>query len=294
MEEKEYMEDILLTNIQRFSLHDGPGIRTTIFLKGCPIRCPWCSNPENLSPVLQPYTKGQIEDVFGRYCSWESLYGEIMKDVNFYFGEIVPADFNIKKEEDLEKLPGGVTFSGGEPLLQIDKLIPLLKKFKDEGVHMVVETSLFVNERQMEMAVKYINLFYVDIKILDYNTALKIHHGDVIQYEKNFEILMESEKPVVLRVPVIGGYTDNEKNRKEVIKFILKYYSVKEKLFIEKQMYNNILKVELIKGHNLGVNKYSFLNYPIPEYKSVSDDFLQIYQRELEDETGIKADICKI
>lgn len=105
---------------------------------------------------------------------------------------------------------------------------------------------------------------------------------------------MESEKPVVLRVPVIGGYTDNEKNRKEVIKFILKYYSVKEKLFIEKQMYNNILKVELIKGHNLGVNKYSFLNYPIPEYKSVSDDFLQIYQREIEDETGIKADICKI
>ena len=66
----------------------------------------------------------------------------------------------------------------------------------------------------------------MDIKILDYNTALKIHHGDVIQYEKNFEILMESEKPVVLRVPVIGGYTDNEKNRKEVIKFILKYYDV--------------------------------------------------------------------
>lgn len=294
IKEKEYVKDILLTNIQRFSLHDGPGIRTTVFLKGCSLRCPWCSNPENLAPFIQTYMKDEIKGVYGKYYNWADLYIEIIKDISFFSGEIIPANFSINKEEDLDKLPGGVTFSGGEALLQVDKLVPLLIHLKDKGIHMAVETSLFVNEWQLDMAIKYIDLFYVDIKILDSNRAMKIYHGEVDQYKINFGMLMRSKTPVVLRVPVIGGYTDDEMNRKAVIEFIKKYHSFHGDLYSGQTKEGNILKVELIKEHNLGLEKYYTLNYPKPDYKGISDDLLEMYKREIEKETGLKTEICKI
>lgn len=107
---------MLITNIQRFSLHDGPGIRTTIFLKGCSLRCPWCSNPENIKPYPEKYYKDGIEGIYGKNYTCDEVYNEIIKDRAFY-------DEN-----------GGVTFSGGEALLYVNELLPLLEKLKKERI----------------------------------------------------------------------------------------------------------------------------------------------------------------
>lgn len=281
---------ILVTNIQRFSLYDGPGIRTTIFLKGCSIRCPWCSNPENLSKSIQNYMKNGTKGVYGKYYSPESLYKEILKDKTFY-GEYNFNNDNRRKLE-IELLPGGVTFSGGECLLQIDALLPLLEILKYEQIHMAIETSLFVPEDYLFRAIEYINFYYVDIKILNREKCLGILSGDIELFMKNADILLYSGKSVVLRIPVIGGYTDNIENRNDIFNFISKYI---------KSSQVNILGIELIKEHNLGIEKYKSLSvynkgYKEPVYSGITDIFMEQYKKELEECIGkkIPVKICSI
>lgn len=267
---------VLLTNIQRFSLHDGPGIRTTIFLKGCSVCCPWCSNPENLIPKIQNYVKDGVSCTYGKYYTLDSLYQELIKDKPFYIGEIT--DYNITFSSDLDKLPGGVTFSGGEAMLQMENLEPLLKRLKLEHIHMALETCLFINPKQLKIAIRYIDLFYVDIKILDKIKCKEIIYGNLDVYLINLSTLFASGKPIVIRLPVIGGYTDDEKNRKEIIKLLTMYHP---------------LKVELIKEHNLGCEKYYSLGMKPLELYTVTDEFMEIYKSEIE-KTGVWAEICKI
>lgn len=281
---------LLVTNIQRFSLHDGPGIRTTIFLKGCSIRCPWCSNPENLSKSIQNYMKNGTKGVYGKYYSPESLYKEILKDKAFY-GEYNFNNDNRRKLE-IELLPGGVTFSGGECLLQIDALLPLLEILKYEKIHMAIETSLFVPEDYLFRAIEYINFYYVDIKILNKEKCLGILSGDIELFMKNADILLYSGKPVVLRIPVIGGYTGNTENRNDILNFISKYI---------KSSQVNILGIELIKEHNLGIEKYKSLSvynkgYKEPVYFGITNIFMEQYKKELEECIGkkIPVKICSI
>jgi len=262
-------QKILLTNIQRFSLHDGPGIRTTIFLKGCSIRCPWCSNPENLKHCPEPYVKDDVPGIYGRYLTCDEVYHEIMKDKIFY--QIGGTG------KGLNALPGGVTFSGGEALLQITVLEPLLERLISEGIHLAVESSLFVSTDKLVAAMKYFNLFYVDMKILDKKRCRETEHGDLELYMENLDILFRSGLPIVVRVPVIGGYTDGEENRKEVVRLIRKYRPD---------------KVELIKEHDLGMSKYVSLSMPVPEYRGVSDELVERYRMEIE-KTGVTVQICR-
>lgn len=184
---------MLITNIQRFSLHDGPGIRTTIFLKGCSLRCPWCSNPENLNSYQEPYEKRGQNGVYGREYTCDELFDIIMRDAAFYIEN------------------GGVTFSGGEALLQADLLLPLIKKLKNQKITTAVETSLFVPRKKLEAILPYIDYFYVDVKIMDKVECKKILHGNMDLYRDNLEILT-SKKKITARIPVIGEYTDNEGN----------------------------------------------------------------------------------
>ena len=131
---------VRITNIQHFSLDDGPGIRTTIFLKGCNLNCPWCCNPENIRFEIEEYTHDDQNDSFGYDISLEELEKEILKDEVFY-----------------DKGNGGVTFSGGEPLLQIKELEPLLKSLKEKNINICFETSLSVATDLLEMAIYYID-----------------------------------------------------------------------------------------------------------------------------------------
>lgn len=281
------MTGILVTNIQRFSLHDGPGIRTTVFLKGCSLRCPWCSNPENLSASPQSYTKDGMEGIYGRNYDVGELVKECLKDQVFYEGKIGRDGWNIDKAEDIDKLPGGVTFSGGEALLQIDSLIPVCEQLHAADVHIAIETALFVPEKNVRLALDNIDFFYVDMKILDSDRCREVEYGDLDLYMANLDMLLSWRnenrarrgKPIVIRVPMIGKYTDIPENRRAVKELIGKYL-------------DSVLKIELIKEHNLGESKYRSLNMQM-HYQGVDDELMEIYKAEL-DELGIAVEICKI
>lgn len=224
---------VLVTNIQRFSLHDGPGIRTTVFFKGCSLHCPWCCNPENISPVQQNYIKDGKKGIYGQYMSLQELYNEVMKDKIYYEDE------------------GGVTFSGGEPLLQAKKIINLWKKLHNEGIHQCIETSLACTANDLKLSLSYIDLYYVDVKLLVPKIAKKYLGLDLNIYKRNIDILLKNPKKVIFRIPFICNYTDTSDNKKEIVHFIK----------------NNIPdSVEILKGHNLGESKYKTLNM---DYKKI-------------------------
>ena len=264
-------DKVLITNIQRFSLHDGPGIRTTVFCKGCSLRCPWCANPENLEPEPEQYVKGGKPGIYGRFVTCEELYGEVMKDALFYRQQ--------GQGTGLDALPGGVTWSGGEALLQADKLEPLFQKLRAAGIHQCVETCLFVPPDKLAIAMEYLDLFYVDIKIMDKERCQNILHGDLELYLTNIKTLFAAQKPVVFRAPVIGGYTDGEENIEAVIDLIRQYRP---------------LKVELIKEHNLGQSKYISLGKTPPELHTVTDEDMENYREKILDSTDIPTEVCKV
>ena len=277
---------ILLTNIQRFSLHDGPGIRTTVFLKGCSLRCPWCSNPENLVSQPQPYIKDGLEGTYGEYYKPEELTTECLKDQPFYEGKITdPALWCIKSSDQIELLPGGVTFSGGEALLQMPALVPVCESLHKAGVHIAVETCLFCSQPNLDLALDHIDFFYIDMKILDSARCKTVEHGDLELYLSNLDKLLSwkssdgKHKPVVIRIPVIGSYTDDESNRATVKNLISKYK-------------DGVLKIELIKEHNLGESKYKSLGMQM-NYTGVEDELMEQYKLELSD-LGILTEVCKI
>lgn len=275
---------ILITNIQRFSIHDGPGIRTTVFFKGCSLHCPWCCNPENISNKIQAYIKDDIEGIYGKYCTVDEIYGEVIKDRVFYYGELT--DYQITNSSLFNRLPGGVTFSGGECLLQMKQIKPLLLKLDREHIHMVVETCLFVPEENLDIAIKYIDMFYIDVKILNNMTCKRFLQADIDIYMKNLEKLMDATKPIVIRIPVIGGYTDGIDNRKQVCGLIEKYKT-------------RILKVEIVKENHLGVSKYNSLikagnaEFDVPDYRGVSDELIEQYKTEVEN-IGVWVEVCKV
>ena len=277
------MSKIILTNIQRFSLHDGPGIRTTVFLKGCSLRCPWCSNPENIVLQPQPYIKDGLEGTYGKYYSSEELTIECLKDQPFYEGTIMySSDWDITDSVSIEQLPGGVTFSGGEALIQMPALVQVCEALHSFGVHIAVETCLFVPEQNLSLAIEHIDFFYIDMKILSADRCKSVEKGNLDLYIKNLDTVMKSGVPVVIRVPVIGSYTDDPSNRKAVHNLIKK----------NKESGGNILKIELIKEHNLGEIKYKSLNMTM-DYHGVEDELMERYKIELSD-LGVQVEVCKI
>lgn len=256
------MDKLLVTNIQRFSLHDGPGIRTTVFLKGCSVHCPWCCNPENISPKLQEYDDAGISKQWGRWYSVDELRDEILKDLGFYIGEISQDNYSIQDESLISSLPGGVTFSGGEALLQTKALIPLLLQLKENQIHIAVETSLFVPSSFFQEVIGLIDFFYVDMKMMDAKRCHNMIGGDMDLYQKNFQLLMESNRPVVVRIPIIGGFTDDEKNINDIYYALCEYHSHP----------NNLLHVELLHGHHLGDSKYENLGLQKPTHHAVDKE----------------------
>lgn len=228
---------VIITNIQRFSLHDGPGIRTTIFFKGCNLKCPWCSNPENINFNIEDFNKNNISGKYGKEYTLEELENEILKDKDFYSNH------------------GGVTFSGGECLWQFEKIEPLLKRLKNNGINMCVETALNVPIRFVDIALKYIDEFYIDIKIVDKNKQ-NIIGTNVDAYLLNLDKILKYNDNVIIRFPVIPQYTYTENNLIAIID-ILKKYKIK--------------KMEIFKIHKLGESKYESLNIKMHYFDEISD-----------------------
>ncbi len=137
---------------------------------------------------------------------------------------------------------------------------------------------MYVENMKLEISIKYIDLFYVDAKILSESRCKETLKGNIHQFLDNLSVLYNSKKPFVIRIPVIGDYTDGADNRKAIIQLLIKYRPI---------------KVELIKEHSLGITKYTSLGLPIPMYKGVSDKLMEQYKKEIE-EIGLPVEICKI
>jgi len=196
---------MIIFDIQRFSVDDGPGIRTTIFLKGCPLRCRWCQNPEGLEFGLDSaYAPRAGEGV--REIEPEALAEEAMADRVFF-----------------ETSGGGVTFTGGEPLAQVDDVVKTARLLRANEIHTAVETSLFVSREAIEKALEVIDLFLVDLKILDPDLHERGtgKRNEIIL--ENFRFLAQRTKGsrrLIVRTPLIPGYTATQENLESIGAFI--------------------------------------------------------------------------
>lgn len=239
MTEDEKQQTVRITNIQRFCLHDGPGIRTTVFLKGCSIHCPWCANPENIRYEIQRWKdEDGIEGTYGNDISLDDLAKELYKDEYFFLDG------------------GGITFSGGEPLLQIRKYEPLLRDLQEKGIHLTVETALFVEPELVEDALRYFDFWYVDMKTLVPEVGLHFLGGDTRQYFKNLSILAKDRKDICVRVPCVPYITDDIDNMILMCNILLDL---------------RIENVELFQIHNMGTKKYRSLGLEVPVYDQFSN-----------------------
>lgn len=228
-------------NIQHFSIHDGPGVRTTVFFKGCNLRCYWCHNPESQAFLPEvgfdsamciscgkcvsacPKSDGVRSAIFDNcdgcgccvevcYTGARKLYG---KD---YTVDEILAD--VLTDRDLyDKTSGGVTVSGGEPFMQTDFLLALLSALKSEGIHTAVESAAFVNWGKIKKALPYIDLFICDIKSADEEKHM------AATWKSNRLILENITKlsrctNLLLRTPVIPGFNDSENDLSAIADFI--------------------------------------------------------------------------
>lgn len=218
----------IVFDIKRFAVHDGPGLRTTIFFKGCPLDCWWCHNPESISPDIQQCKRilklGSNEfpepKNIGKRYTVDQLMNEIEKDIVFY-----------------EESNGGITLSGGEPLLQGDFIIELAKVCSEKDIHVCVDTSGYFNSCILPKLIPLVDLFLYDIKMIDDTRHKKYTEVSNQLILDNFELLLEEEQPVIVRYPLIPGVNNSDEelerlqnllcNRVEEIHF-LPYHLISE------------------------------------------------------------------
>lgn len=249
-----------VTNIQRMCFHDGPGIRTTVFLKGCSLCCPWCSNPENINFQMEPYVKDGIKGVYGKEYTASELLEILLKDREFW------------------DTGGGVTFSGGEALLQAEALQEILRELKELKVHTAVETALFVPEEKLRLVLPYIDYFLVDIKILSPDICKEVLGGDLAVYQANVRLVHDSRRLGQFRVPCCPEYTFTEENKGEIRKLVKQYPDI---------------PVQVFAVHSLGKKKYEALSRAMWESIGITEEELKAYCRELGQE-GIRAELIHL
>lgn len=272
------MKKPLIFNIQRYSIHDGGGIRTMIFFKGCPLRCPWCSNPESQETGVEIIRKNSLciqciaKDAYtcpakpedcptgaleyvGRSMSIEEILKEVKKDMVFY-----------------DTSAGGVTLSGGEVLLHGEFAAELLKEIKDLGIHTAIETTGHGSWQLLDKMTDYTDLVLFDFKIMDKEKFAEIIKGDLDLVLDNFDKLMKKDVKVIPRVPLIPGYTMNQENIEKMIEILKKYPKIDE--------------VHLLPFHQFGSSKYKGIGkeYTMegvsPPEDDVVEDIKKVFEKE--------------
>lgn len=245
------MKEACIFNIQRYSLHDGGGIRTIVFFKGCPFTCPWCCNPESLSKQPQLFYKEILcmnctkkvnglcptdpedcptgaKECIGKIQTVEEVFDIVKRDNSFY-----------------ETSGGGVTLSGGEFLMQIDFAIELLKKCKLNNIHTAVETTMGLPVKRLKELVELVDVFLIDFKVMDPNKSKKILNLDVTTTLNNVQLILDMGGKIIPRIPLIPTYTATRENLSAIIAIL------KEK---------NLKEVHLLPFHQLGESKYKSIH----------------------------------
>ena len=277
----------IVFNIQHFTLHDGPGIRTELFLKGCPLKCEWCGNPESFKPYVQPgvYTSKCISQdkcgVCEEVCSDKSMLsfrdGKLIsidsdKCINcFACSNACPSDAikqwgksmsvescmkEIRKDKGFyDRSGGGVTVSGGEPLNQSDFVASLFEACKEEDIHTCFESSFYSNWKNIEKVLPYTDLVIADIKHMDTNIHKQytgVHNKSILDNLKKFAC---KERELILRIPIIPQVNDDMDNIKATADFILD------------ELGGHVRTLQLLSFMRLGEEKYQSLvmNYKMKD-----------------------------
>ncbi|HEX2949284.1 MAG TPA: radical SAM protein [Armatimonadota bacterium] len=187
------METGMVFDIREFAIHDGPGIRTTVFMKGCPLRCCWCHNPEGISQEPQTIHSAAGERCVGTLYTSEAL------------SRLLNGQADI-----LRASGGGITFSGGEPLQQAPFIAEVIQQLDNQ--HVVLDTSGYGSEACFRLLAELSDLIYFDIKLVDPQRHKQFTRVDNELILRNFRQLADITTPVVVRVPLIPGVTDTDEN----------------------------------------------------------------------------------
>ena len=261
----------LIFSVRRYSIHDGPGIRVTFFMKGCPLKCRWCHNPEGISPfpemVIQTNKIGEREfsknEEVGTYYSVEDILEIIDKEKVFF-----------------KQSKGGITFSGGEPMLQVEFLLEALKECKKNGYHTAVDTSGYSSADNYRSIIPFTDLFLFDIKHLDdvkHIESTGVSNTGIIE---NYRHLLESGKDIMVRIPIIPGFNDDTDHLERL------------KNFISSTKTASLKRINLLPFHKTGSSKYKKFNFPYLMEGIIPPDEEKMQKiKELFMETGIKVKI---
>ncbi len=273
-------------SIEEFATFDGPGIRMTVFLKGCPLRCSWCHNPEGQNPQIE-YIRSPNgcthcnrcleagKHINGSFILTKESVSACPRNLVRACGEAYSSDrlceIILKNAVILNKNGGGVTFSGGEPLMQSEFLLECCEKLKQK-VHIAIQTAGFAKEEDFARVLKVADYFLYDIKLID--SAKHAHYVGAPNETilRNYESLVRSGVPFITRTPLIPGVTDTEENLRGIASY-LHSLGVKE--------------IELLPYNQYAGSKYSWL---ARDYRPDFDpDALYQYRPEIFADYKIKA-----
>lgn len=277
-------QQLKVTNIQRGCVNDGPGVRTVVFLRGCPFSCPWCCNPETLNCSPEYFTDDEkcllLNGTESKLCSGCERKGGTTSILSCPFGVAVP----VFKSNGLESLfkeinrdrslfatsGGGVTFSGGDPIIHLDVLIPLLSELNASGIDVCFETTLYYrNQELLSASMPFIDRFIVDLKLQEVN-----YKPDYIGLLKdNFGLLRKNNKEILFRLVHVKGMKVKE-NIIETLKIL------------------KVDELELLKCHSLSESKYRKLGLQFRNFTPEDSEFVTF--DNLLNENGIDTRILKV
>ena len=292
-------------NIQGYSIDDGPGIRTTVFLKGCPLKCLWCSNPESQQPYLEVSHSDSLCNKCGQcitVCDTKAISVDdkgVHIDRNLcnncgrctevcvpqalrIMGKYMIADevfHEVNKDKDYYKISGGgVTASGGEPLSQAEFVAALFKKCRENDIHTCLETCGFGTKAALDKVLPYTSLILFDIKHIDVTTHRKLTGQSNEPILRNLEYIIDMNIPLIIRAPMIPGYNDSDAEITALAQYMVKM---------------NLKKINLMPYHKFGIGKYKMLDrsYELADVNA-SNENLEKAKQTFES-FGIECDIVK-
>ena len=223
-------------DIRHYSVHDGPGIRTAVFMKGCPLRCRWCHNPE--SQHIQPVEIIKERRIGEKLLKMPEVIGKLMSPAQV-------ADEVLKSQLFFEESGGGVTFTGGEPLMQPDFLMECIRLMKQHNLHIALDTCGYAQPEQFSAIIAEVDLVLFDLKHTEHDLHLEFIGGALGPILRNLRSKAQANKPLVVRIPLIPGFNMSESVYAEMAEILADLPSLQQ--------------VDLLPYHYIASHKYTRL-----------------------------------